>query len=116
MVYEAGHTTVHASNFLYFRMAAGGPILFTRDCFEYSEEDDLLGSGSFGSVYRCRLQSPKKKVPSSPKRLQDRYLLLSLVYGITGLQVVWDIACLYIPFSWPVSMPDIYTPISIKYK
>lgn len=67
MVYEAGHTTVHASNFLYFRMAAGGPILFTRDCFEYSEEDDLLGSGSFGSVYRCRLTKSEEESPELSK-------------------------------------------------
>ena len=53
--------------------------VFRRNCFEYSEDEDLLGSGSFGSVYRCRLTTSLEtstvalKVLSLPQRLKERY-------------------------------------------
>jgi hypothetical protein len=53
--------------------------LFSKNSFEYNEDNDLLGSGLFGSVYQVRLKtSPTKetvalKVLSLPQKLKKSF-------------------------------------------
>ncbi|XP_062511683.1 probable serine/threonine-protein kinase DDB_G0271682 isoform X2 [Corticium candelabrum] len=51
------------------------PRIFTKQEINYCENDDFLGSGGFGIVYRCYLANPRKlvavKVFKMPQRLQQ---------------------------------------------
>lgn len=55
------------------------PRLFQLDSFAYNEEDDFLGSGAFGSVFRCRLTTTGEIVALkklyTPQRLKQRCVL-----------------------------------------
>ena len=55
---------------------ASQPILFQLDNFEYDRQNDWLGAGTFGNVFRCRLKDSGKQVAvkmlSSQRRLKRR--------------------------------------------
>ena len=52
------------------------PRLFSSSDLHYHVDDDFLGSGAFGEVYRCRLPVTGEvvavKILYSPRRLRDR--------------------------------------------
>ena len=52
------------------------PTLFKSDDFVYDMENDWLGSGTFGEVYRCCLRDSGQrvalKVLSTPRRLKPK--------------------------------------------
>lgn len=54
--------------------------IFKRKEIVYDEDKDVLGSGGFGVVYRCRLANSRElaaiKRLTTPYRLKDRYTII----------------------------------------
>ena len=55
---------------------SGHPRLFYAADLQYDIDDDWLGAGAFGEVFRCRLPPSGEvvavKVLNSPRRLKER--------------------------------------------
>lgn len=59
--------------------------IFGRDELIYNDDDDMIGSGGFGVVYRCKIQSSSEvvalKVLTTPYKLKKRSSILERCKG-----------------------------------
>ena len=71
------------------------PRLFKINDFEYNEGDDIIGSGTFGCVFRCRLKASGEtvalKVLSVPQRLKKRYVSYCMAFFVHGTEL-WSLS------------------------